>query len=96
MTQFLKNAKRWLPGTIISILLIAAIVYFVDWSKVLAALGAANYWLLAVAAVLAFAWLAVRAIVWRTLLRERAPYRVVFFSLCEGYLLNSFLPFRLG
>jgi uncharacterized protein (TIRG00374 family) len=96
MTQFLKNAKRWLPGTLISIILIAAIMFFVDWSKVLAALRAANYWLLAVAAVLSFAWLAVRAIVWRTLLRERAPYRVVFFSLCEGYLLNNFLPFRLG
>jgi uncharacterized protein (TIRG00374 family) len=96
MSQFLKNAKRWLPGTVISILFIAAIVYFVDWSKVLAALRAANYWILAVAVLLSFAWMAVRAIVWRTLLRERAPYLVVFHSLNEGYLLNNFLPFRLG
>ena len=96
MSQFLKNAQRWLPGTIISVLLIAAIAYFVDWSKVLAALRAANYWILAIAVVLSFAWMAVRAIVWRTLLRERAPYLVVFHSLNEGYLLNNFLPFRLG
>lgn len=96
MTQFLKEAKRWLPGAIISIGLIAAILYFVDWSKVLVALRSANYWILALVALLSFAWLAVRAIVWRTLLRERAPYSVVFNTLAEGYLLNNFLPFRLG
>jgi len=96
MSQFLKNAKRWLPGTLISILLIGAILYLVDWSKVVAALRAANYWILAIATVLAFAWMAVRAIVWRTLLRDRAPYGVVFQTLNEGYLLNNFLPFRLG
>jgi uncharacterized protein (TIRG00374 family) len=96
MAQFLKNAKSWLPGTLISVLLIGAILYFVDWSKVLAALSSANYFILAITLVISFAWMAVRAIVWRTLLRERAPYLVVFHSLNEGYLLNNFLPFRLG
>ena len=96
MPQFLKDAKRWLPGALISIVLVAAILYFVDWSKVVAALRSANYWILALVAVLSFAWLAVRAIVWRTLLRERTPYGVVLFTLGEGYLLNNFLPFRLG
>jgi len=43
-----------------------------------------------------FIWMAVRGIVWRTLLRNRAPYKDVFLTLSEGYLLNSFLPFRLG
>ena len=96
MPAFIKDAKRWLPGASISILLIGAILFFVDWSKVLTALQSANYWILALACALSFAWLAVRAIVWRTLLRERAPYRVVFNTLNEGYLLNNFLPFRLG
>ena len=96
MPQFLKDAKRWLPGALISILLIAAILYFVDWSKVLAALRSANYWLIALGMVMSIAWLAVRSIVWRTLLRERAPYGVVFNTVNEGYLLNNFLPFRLG
>jgi uncharacterized protein (TIRG00374 family) len=41
-------------------------------------------------------WLAVRGLVWRTLLQARASYRDVFLTLCEGYLLNNFLPFRLG
>jgi uncharacterized membrane protein YbhN (UPF0104 family) len=34
--------------------------------------------------------------VWRTLLRNRASFSDVFFTIGEGYLLNNFLPFRLG
>jgi hypothetical protein len=96
MPQLFKDAKRWLPGAIISILLIGAILYFVDIPKVFAAIRAADYRILSVGTVLAFAWLFVRAIVWRTLLRDRASYRDVLMALSEGYLLNNILPFRLG
>ena len=92
----MKNVKRWLPGTLISILLIAAILYFVDLREMLAAIRAADYRLLALALATGFMWLAVRAVVWRTLLRNRAAYSDVFFTVGEGYLLNNFLPFRLG
>jgi uncharacterized protein (TIRG00374 family) len=93
---FLKSAKRWLPGAIISIVIIAAILYFVDFRAMASAIRNANYALLGVVTVLAFVWMAVRAIVWRTLLRERASYTDVLFTYGEGYLLNNFLPFRLG
>ena len=96
MPSFSKDLKRWLPGTIVSIVLIAAILYFVDIPKVIAAIRSADYRILGVLMVLSFAWMFVRAIVWRTLLRERASYRNVFMSLCEGYLLNNILPVRLG
>src|SRR5512140_598939 len=96
MPSFLKDAKRWLPGAIISLVLIGAILYFVDIPKVVAAIRAADYRILAVAALLGFGWMFVRAIVWRTLLRGRAPFRDVFWSLGEGYLLNNILPVRLG
>jgi uncharacterized protein (TIRG00374 family) len=96
MAKFLKSSMRWLPGALISLALVAAILYFVDFETVLEAVRTANYAILAVALVLAFVWLAVRAIVWRTLLRERAAYVDVFFTIGEGYLLNNFLPFRLG
>ena len=96
MSKSLKGSLRWLPGAVISIALIAAILYFVDFKAMGAAIRNANYTLLGIAAVLSFVWMAVRAIVWRTLLRERAPYKDVFFTLGEGYLLNNFLPFRLG
>ena len=92
----MKDAKRWLPGALISILLIAAILYFVDIPKMIAAIRSANYFIILIAFAIGFAWLYVRAIVWRTLLRERAPYWDVFHSLNIGYLLNAILPFRLG
>src|SRR5207249_10705394 len=80
---------------LISILLIAAILYFVDLRAMLNALRNANYALLGVSLTIGFLWMAVRAIVWRTLLRNRASYQDVFFTIGEGYLLNNFLPFSL-
>jgi uncharacterized protein (TIRG00374 family) len=92
----MKDVKRWLPGAVISILLIAAILYFVDLGAMVDAIRHANYVLLGISFAIGFLWMAVRAIVWRTLLRERASYQDVFFTIGEGYLLNNFLPFRLG
>lgn len=56
----------------------------------------ANYGILAGSAVLSFVWLFIRAKVWRILLRDKPKYMDVVFSAGEGYLLNAFLPFRLG
>lgn len=92
----MNDVKRWLPGALISILLIAAILYFVDLRAMVSAIRNANYGLLGIALVIGFIWMGVRAIVWRTLLRERASLKDVFFTIGEGYLLNNFLPFRLG
>jgi uncharacterized protein (TIRG00374 family) len=92
----MKDAKRWLPGAIISVLLIVGILYFVDLSETVKAIQKADYILLLIALPLSFIWMAVRAIVWRTLLRDRASYKDVFLTLGEGYLMNNFLPFRLG
>ena len=92
----MKDVKRWLPGAVISILLIAAILYFVDLRAMVEAIRNANYGLLAIALVIGFIWMGVRAIVWWILLRERASLKDVFFTVGEGYLLNNFLPFRLG
>jgi uncharacterized protein (TIRG00374 family) len=92
----MKDIKRWLPGALISLLLIAGILYFVDFREMVAAIRSANYVILLLAMPLSFVWMVVRAIVWRTLLRNRASYRDVLFTVGEGYLLNNFLPFRLG
>jgi len=96
MEKTANKFPRWLPGAIISLLLIAVILYFVDLRAMLDSIRRANYRVLAVALVLSFVWMAIRALAWRTLLRERASYRNVFLTLGEGYLLNNFLPFRLG
>jgi glycosyltransferase 2 family protein len=96
MDAKMKDIKRWLPGVLISVVLIAAILYFVDIETTLKALGKANYGLIGVAFVLSFVWMAIRAKVWHTLLREKPTYKDVLFTAGEGYLLNNFLPFRLG
>lgn len=92
----MKEFRRMLPGLVISFLLIAVILYFVDLQAMWLAIQSANYTILLVALLLGFSWLLVRALVWRTLLREKASYKDVFLTLMEGYLLNNFLPFRLG
>jgi len=92
----MKDWKRWLPGVIISIGLIAVILYFVDLRATLEALRKANYPLLILALFLGFIWIAVRAQVWRTLLRNIPSYSDTFWTVGEGYILNNFLPFRLG
>jgi len=92
----MKDIKRWLPGALVSILLIAGILYFVDFREMGQAIRSANYLLLGIALPLALVWILVRAIVWRTLLRNRPSYRDVLFSVGEGYLMNTFLPLRLG
>jgi len=92
----MQDVKRWLPGALVSILLIAAILYFVDIPAMLTAIRNADYRILGVAMLLSFLWMIVRAKVWKTLLRDRATYRDVLFSTGEGFLLNNFLPFRLG
>jgi uncharacterized protein (TIRG00374 family) len=92
----MKDIKRWLPGALVSIILIAAILYFVDFGTMLSAIQGANYRLLAAAVPLSFLWMFVRAKVWQTLLRDKPNYRDVLFATGEGYILNNFLPFRLG
>jgi hypothetical protein len=76
--------------------LIAAILYFIDFGTMLKAIRGANYRLLAAAIPLSFLWMFVRAKVWQTLLRNKPNYRDVLFATGEGYILNNFLPFRLG
>ena len=92
----MKDIKRWLPGAIISIAIIAAVLYFVDFDTMLNAVRGADYRFLAAGIPLSFLWMFVRAKVWRTLLRDKPTYRDVLFATGEGYLLNNFLPFRLG
>jgi len=92
----MKDARRWLPGAIISIGLIVAILYVVDLRAMVEAIRNANYVRLSIALAIGFVWMAIRGMVWWTLLRNRGAYKDVFWSLSAGYLLNNVLPFRLG
>jgi len=54
MSQRLKDKKRWLPGAIISILLVGGILYFVDFHETVEAIRKANYLILLAALPLSF------------------------------------------
>lgn len=96
MSSFFHDARRWLPGTLVSLALVAVILYFVDLRAVVAAMRSADYLLLLFVLAGSIIWLIIRGIVWRILLREQVSYKDAFLTLSEGYLLNNFLPFRLG
>lgn len=92
----MKDVKRWLPGAIISIGLIAVILSVVDLSAMMEAIRNADKVRFVIALVIGFIWMAIRGMVWWTLLQNRGTYKDVFWSLCAGYLMNNVLPFRLG
>ena len=96
MKNFWRSASRWLPGVVISLAAILFIVWKFDLRSLAQAIRSANYWLILACLLVSVIWLAERALVWRTLLRNKASYKDVFLTLNEGYLLNNFLPFRLG
>ena len=92
----MRDWKRWLPGAVISIGLIIAIISIVDLGAMVDAIRNANFVLLSIGLAIGFLWMAMRGMVWWTLLRNRGTYKDAFWSLCAGYLLNMVLPFRLG
>jgi len=96
MEKFWKSTRRWLPGTLISVVVIAAILYFIDLQELATAIISADWRYLLGGFIVSLLWLPMRAVVWRALLRNKAPFRHVFWTMCEGYLLNNLFPFRLG
>jgi uncharacterized protein (TIRG00374 family) len=94
--QTKKDWQRILPGLVVSLISLAIAFYFVDLRQLIQALRQANYVFVALSLVLSLAWLLARAAFWRTLLEDKATYSQSFFTICEGYLLNNILPFRLG
>ncbi len=96
MKNFFQNAKRWLPGAVVSTALLVLILRAVDIKLVIEELRNANHTFIIIAGISSAIWLMVRGVVWRTLMQNRPSYRDTFITLGEGYLMNNFLPFRLG
>jgi uncharacterized protein (TIRG00374 family) len=88
--------RRILPGLAVSALCLVIIFYLIKPHKLVNALRMADYRLVIGGGILTLLWLAVRGAVWRTLLQEKASPGQTFLTLNEGYLLNNFLPLRLG
>jgi uncharacterized protein (TIRG00374 family) len=87
---------RLLPGLVLSGVAIAALVWQVNWHQTLQAWGGADLWVIAPAAALIVGAMFTRAMAWRCLMRNGVPLRKAFWNLDISYMLNSFLPFRIG
>lgn len=88
--------RRIILGVIVSILSLAAVIYFTDLDQLINALRLADYRLIGYAVITTLIWLLIRTAFWRTLLRENAAFNDVFWTINEGYLINNLLPLRLG
>jgi glycosyltransferase 2 family protein len=87
---------RLLPGLVLSAAAIVALIIKVNWRQTFQALGQADLWVTAPAAVLIVCAMSTRAVAWRYLLHNSVPLRKAFWVLNISYMLSGFLPFRLG
>lgn len=95
--SFWRDAKRWLPGVLISGVALFVLFRFVNWEELSAAWATAAQPLNILAAfVLSVISVCVRAVLWQTLLKGRATFKSSFFIINIGYLLNNLFPLRAG
>ncbi len=91
-----KDVRRWLPGVVISLVVIFAISRIATWQDLSAAFTRVPLYSLALAFLLSLVSLLVRARAWKDLLDGKPSIRQSFFILNEGYLLNNLFPLRAG
>ncbi len=91
-----RNRRQVWLGIIVSLISLVAIFFFVRPQEVLTALQATHFGYLIFTALGIVAFLVVRAIRWRYMLNNDAPWATVFHVQNVGYLLSSILPLRIG
>jgi uncharacterized protein (TIRG00374 family) len=88
--------QRWLPGLILSAGAIYFILKIINMQGLQLALQKIQPKYLLLGATLYLISLVARAAAWRILLDRKATIWQAFIAMNEGYLINNFLPFRLG
>jgi len=86
---------RIVPGLLISLAAVAAILLLADWRGVGNAFRKTNLLLIEIAFPFYILSYAARAMAWKKLLGE-VPFRKVFLVMNAGYLINNVFPFRMG
>ncbi len=92
----LRDARRWLPGVIVSLVAIAVLFYLVDWRAVILAFTTLDWRVVPFFIVLYLLSTSSRAMASRTLLENRPTFQQSYIAMMQGYLLNNLLPLRLG
>jgi len=90
-----QKGQFWL-GMMVSLVCLAAIFFFIEPAEILAALETARWGYLGLTAVGIILFLLIRAIRWRFMLNNDIGLAPTFHIQNIGYLVNNFLPLRLG
>ncbi len=91
-----KSRRQFWIGMGVSLFCLILIFIFIDPREILNTLRGANLFLLGLSALGILAFMFIRAIRWRFLLSNSLGYWPVFHVQSIGYMLNMYLPARLG
>jgi uncharacterized protein (TIRG00374 family) len=91
-----QDLRRAIPGILVSLIVIAALAYIVDWPSVIEAFRTVDLRFLVLHGLFYMLSVGARALASRILLENRPSLKDSFFIMMQGYLLNNVLPFRLG
>ena len=84
--------KRWLPGMLVSVIIIYVLIHLINLDAFLAAIQRTNYFYIIVAFMLLAIANLTRACAWRELLGRKINLKDTFCIVNEGYLLNQIIP----
>ena len=90
------NRRQFWIGMGVSLLCLILIFIFIDPREIVNSLRGANFYYLGLSALGILAFMFIRAIRWRFLLRNEPAYFPLFHIQNIGYMLNMYLPARLG
>ncbi|GIK54536.1 MAG: flippase-like domain-containing protein [Chloroflexi bacterium] len=91
-----KDRRQLWIGTAVSLLCLIAIFLFIDPRDIIDAFRHANYAYLGLTGLGVLLFMIIRAIRWRFMMGNQVKYGQVFHVQNIGYMLNMYLPFRLG
>lgn len=91
-----QNRRQFWIGMGVSLLCLVLIFFFIDPREIVNSLRGANYYFLGLGALGILLFMFIRAIRWRFLLRNEIGYTQLFHIQNIGYMLNMYLPARLG
>ena len=93
-----KNLMRWLPGVVISIVALGAILFLIQFQGQDARIdfSVIRPEAMAAAVILTILSLLSKSMLWRTLLHNKPTLGQTFLIVNEGYLLNNILPLKAG
>ncbi|NSW51930.1 MAG: flippase-like domain-containing protein [Anaerolineae bacterium] len=93
---FTDNLLRWLPGVVISLGAIVFLLFWVDWVSFGEALAMFRITSILILFLVAMVAMLFRSLAWQMLLNREVKLIDCYLLESVGYLLNNFLPLRLG